>query len=186
MQFSSHLQTKNLICKDSIIKVVGLDDKSGGTCVVTQGRTAANAQPLYYRNCTFIASRCIVSFGDGYSIGSNHHFENCKFERVGTNPDFHTFALNRGWSDRHVFLDCEFGPGTKYNDVSWDGRSRRRITPLPGRLQWKPPPVQRLESEIGRARKSSPARPMRMERSGRRLRSASYGQQRANPTARIR
>ena len=120
VQFSSHLQTKNLVCRDSTIKVVSLDGKSGGACIVTQGRTAENAQPLYYRNCTLIASDCHVKFGDGYSYGSNHHIENCKFVRVGKEPDYHTFNFSRGWTDRHVLLDCEFGEGTSYNDVIWN------------------------------------------------------------------
>jgi hypothetical protein len=121
VQFSSHLQTKNLVCRDSIIKVASLDDKSGGACVVTQGRTAENAAPLYYRNCTLMATGCNVKFGDGYSHGSNHHFENCKFVRIGQNPDYHTFAFSRGWTDRHVILDGEFGEGTRYDDVVWGG-----------------------------------------------------------------
>jgi len=123
VQFSSHLQTKNLVCRDSIIKVTSLDGKSGGACIVTQGRTAANAEPLYYRNCTLIASNCHVKFGDGYSRGSNHRIENCKFVRVGKEPSYHTFNFSRAWTDRHVVLDCEFGEGTRYNDVIWNSRA---------------------------------------------------------------
>jgi len=125
VQFSSHLQTKNLVCRDSIIKVIGLDDRSGGSCVVAHGRTAANAQPVYYRNCTLVANHCHVKFGDGYSRGSNHHLENCKFVRVGERPDYHTFVFSRGWTDRHVILDAEFGEGTRYNDVVWERMTAR-------------------------------------------------------------
>ena len=122
-QFSSHLQTKNLICRDSTFKVTSLDGKSGGSCIVTQGRVAANALPVSYRNLTLIADVGHIKFGDGYSRGSNHRFENCKCVRSGNRADYHTFNFSRGWTDRHVLLDCEFGEGTRYDDVIWNSRA---------------------------------------------------------------
>jgi hypothetical protein len=127
VQFSSHLNTRNLVCKDSTIKVVSLDKNGGGACVVTQGRNADNAQPLYYRNCELIADLVHVKFGDGYSRGSNHRFENCTFTRHGDREGYHTFVFGRGWTNRHVLLDCTFAKGTRYDDVDWgtgnDGRA---------------------------------------------------------------
>jgi hypothetical protein len=62
----------------------------------------------------------MIQFGCPYGKGNNHHFIRTKFERVGDNPDFHTFVFDgRFWNFGHVILDGEFGPGTSYDDVYW-------------------------------------------------------------------
>ena len=44
------------------------------------------------------------------------------------------------WSKRHVFLDCEFGPGTAYNDVLWKRTGWQSFYSIKWTLTVKAPP----------------------------------------------
>ncbi|OGF44965.1 MAG: hypothetical protein A2231_08665 [Candidatus Firestonebacteria bacterium RIFOXYA2_FULL_40_8] len=122
-EFMSDISIKDLVYHDNTVKVEVQDDKtSQAACVDAQGQVANNdtALPVFYKNNTYISNICHVRFGDSYGRGSNHQFINCKFVRTGSDPRYHTFIFDGGWwSHRHVFLDCEFGDGTRYNDVLW-------------------------------------------------------------------
>ena len=121
VQFCSHSNVKNLICRDSVMKVEALDTKTENVAsIVAHGYSGKDIQPLYYRNCTLVSNICNVRFGDDYSRGSNHHLENCRFLRTGNDPKYHTFVFDGGWwTGDHVVLDCRFEPGTRYDDVYW-------------------------------------------------------------------
>ncbi|OGF44956.1 MAG: hypothetical protein A2231_08620 [Candidatus Firestonebacteria bacterium RIFOXYA2_FULL_40_8] len=129
VEFMSDISIKDLVFHDNIIKVEAQDDKTSRVaCVDPQGQVANNdtALPVYYKNNTLISNMYHIRFGDTYGVGSNHQFINCKFVRTGNNPKYHTFVFDGGhWSHRHVFLDCEFGEGTKYNDVFWKRTSAK-------------------------------------------------------------
>lgn len=122
VQFFSDPYVKNLLFRNNIIKAM-VDQKARQVaCVVTQGQLKRSDAhlPIIYRDNTFISNICHIRFGDSYGQGCNHHFYNCKFVRIGNNPDYHTFIFDGGWqTEGHIILDCEFGAGTRYNDVFW-------------------------------------------------------------------
>ena len=123
VQVSSDPFVKNYVLRDSIVKVTGDDAKTyNGSCIVTQGIHTRTAEmlPVYYRNCTFISNTCNVKFGDGYGVGSNHRFENCRFVKVGKHAKYTTFRFGRGYPCKnHVLLDCTFEGGASPDKVEW-------------------------------------------------------------------
>ena len=122
-EFFSDETITDLVFRDNIIKVVAEDEKTTQVaCIVTHGHPhkADTSLPVWYRNCTLMSNTCVVRFGDYYGKGSNHHFVNCRLERIGAEDRFRTFIVDGAyWSKRHVLLDCEFGEGTAPDDVLW-------------------------------------------------------------------
>jgi hypothetical protein len=122
-EFCSDETIKDLVFRDNTVKVEVEDDKtSRAACIDTHGLPdkADTVLPVYYRNCTLVSNICHVRFGDSYGQGSNHQFINCRFIRTGRDPRYHTFIFDGSfWSRRNVVLDCEFGEGTRYDDVVW-------------------------------------------------------------------
>ena len=123
VQVSSDPFVKNYVFRDSIVKMIADDEKtSNASCIVTQGIYTRTDEmlPVYYRNCTFISNTCNVKFGDGYGVGSNHRFENCKFVKVGDHPKYRTFWFGRGYPCKnHVLLDCTYEDGADPGKVQW-------------------------------------------------------------------
>jgi len=123
-EFYSDYSNRNLVCSNSIIKIVADDTICRiAACVDTQGafNDRSTHLPLYYKDCSLISNICNVRFGDEYGQGSNHQFINCKIIKTGDNPNYHTFVFD-GHSSvfNHLFLDCEFIGGACYNDVYWN------------------------------------------------------------------
>jgi hypothetical protein len=143
-EFFSDDTIKDLVCRDAVIKVLATDDKTDQVaCVVTHGHPAKadTCLPVTYRDCTLISNLCNVRMGDYYGKGSNHHFERCKFVRAGSDPRYHTFIVDgQYWSRRHVMRDCEFGPGTAYNDVLWKLTSNKSFYSIAWTLTVKAEP----------------------------------------------
>ncbi|MGM0622287.1 MAG: fibronectin type III domain-containing protein [Bacteroidota bacterium] len=122
-EFFSDYSIKNLVYKNSIIKIIAEDTLvRKAACVDTQGafNDRSTHLPLYYKNCSLISNRCNIRFGDEYGQGSNHRFINCKIIKTGNHPHYQTFEFD-GHSSvfNHVLLDCEFSGSAKYNDVRW-------------------------------------------------------------------
>jgi len=122
---------KNLVFRNNTVKI-NVEDQQVITgrykemaCVVTQGlqdRTDEHL-PIVYKDNTFISNICNVRFGDYYGMGSNHHFYNCKFVRIGDDPRYKTFWWRRvGKSRNHVFRDCTFEGGASFDSMSPFGR----------------------------------------------------------------
>ena len=122
-EFFSDETITGLVFRDNVIKVISEDEKTTQVaCVVTHGQPAKadTCLPVWYRDCTLMSNYCVVRFSDYYGKGSNHHFINCKLERVGAEDRFRTFIVDGGyWSKRHVLLDCTFGEGTAPDNVFW-------------------------------------------------------------------
>jgi len=100
VQVFSDPYVKNYVFRNNVVKIVALDEKTAnGACVVTQGNPSRTPGmlPVYYRNSTFLSNVCNVKFGDDYGVGSNHHFEGCKFVKVGDHPKYRTFWFGSGY-----------------------------------------------------------------------------------------
>jgi len=121
--FFSDETITNLVFHDNVVKVEALDEKTIiAECIAAHGHPAKadTALPVYYRDNTLISNICHVRFGDRYGRGSNHQLIGCRFVRTGRNPQYHTFVVDGlYWCRRNVVQDCQFGPGTAYNDVFW-------------------------------------------------------------------
>ena len=143
-EFFSDVSITDLLCRDVTLKVEAEDEATSQVaCVVTHGHpsTAETALPVTYLNATLVSNLCNVRFGDYYGKGSNHHFINCKFIRTGNDKRYHTFIVDGAyWSTRHVLLDCEFGPGTRYDDVFWKRTSRKSFYSIKWTLTLKSTP----------------------------------------------
>jgi hypothetical protein len=121
-RFYSDTSITNTVFRNNVVKAEVLDDKvRRAACIVPQGHfRKADSVPIEYIDNRLISNICMIQFGCPYGKGNNHHFIRTKFERVGDNPDFHTFVFDgRFWNFGHVILDGEFGPGTSYDDVYW-------------------------------------------------------------------
>ena len=122
-EFFSDETITGLVFRNNVIKVIAEDEKTTQVaCVVTHGQAAKadTCLPVWYRDCTLMSNYCIIRFSDYYGKGSNHHFINCRLERIGDDQRFRTFIFDGGyWSKRHVLLDCTFGEGTAPDDVFW-------------------------------------------------------------------
>ena len=125
VQFFSDPYVKDLVFRDNTIKVtVGERAAASASCVVTQGSGYGRAPkhlPIVYSNNTFISNIRNIHFGDGYGIGCNHHFIDCRFVRLGANEDYHTFSWRQthGPSYNHVVRDCTFEGGAGLDKVRW-------------------------------------------------------------------
>ncbi|MGD8239291.1 MAG: hypothetical protein PVH68_12105, partial [Armatimonadota bacterium] len=122
-EFFSDETITGLLCRDSVIKVEAQDEHTDQVaCIVTHGHPdkADTALPVTYQDMTLVSNLCHVRMGDYYGKGSNHHFVRCKLVRTGDDSRYHTFIVDGAyWSKRHVLLDCEFGPGTAFDNVFW-------------------------------------------------------------------
>ncbi len=122
-EFYSDYSIKNLVCENSVIKILAQDDQvRKAACVDTQGayNDRSTHLPLYYKNCELISNICNVRFGDEYGQGSNHQFIECKIIKMGSYSKYHTFEFDGHKSVfKHGLLDCEFIGGARYNDVYW-------------------------------------------------------------------
>src|SRR5690606_3799493 len=121
--FYSDESIRDLVFRDNIVKVEALDEQTvNAACISAHGHPSKQetSLPVYYRNNTLISNITHVRWADKYGKGQNHHVENTKFIRTGENPNYHTFTVEGTyWATNNVVLDCEFGPGTAYNDVLW-------------------------------------------------------------------
>ncbi len=121
--FYSDETIRNLVFHDNIVKVEALDNQTTNAAAIsTHGHHAKGetSLPVYYRNNTLISNICNIRWADKYGKGQNHHVENTKLVRSGNHPEYHTFNVEGTyWATNNVVLDCEFGPGTRYNDVMW-------------------------------------------------------------------
>ncbi len=122
-EFYSDYSVKNLVCKNSIIKIMAQDDKvRKAACVDTQGayNDRSTHLPLFYKNNDLISNICNVRFGDDYGQGSNHQFIECRIIKLEDHPKYHTFEFDGHRSlFNHGLLDCEFIGGARYDDVYW-------------------------------------------------------------------
>jgi hypothetical protein len=109
--------------ENNIVKVEALDEQTtNAACVSAHGHSAKSdtSLPVIYRNNTLISNICNVRWSDKYGKGQNHQIINAKIVRTGSNPNYHTFnALSTYWAKNNIVRDCEFGPGTAYNDALW-------------------------------------------------------------------
>jgi hypothetical protein len=123
VQIFSDPYVKNYVLRDTTVKVMADDaETTNAACVVTQGNANRTPEmlPVYYRDCTFISNICNVKFGDGYGTGSNHHFERCRFVKVGDREDYRTLRFGTGYpSKNHVLLDCTFEGGASPESIAW-------------------------------------------------------------------
>jgi len=119
--FGDHSITNTLV-KNTRIEVSAEDDATRRVAaVVTQGTSSKESNPTYYKNTTLTSNIANVRFGDNYGKGFNHHFYNVTFNKVGDNPNYHTFIFDGGYSrDGHIIRDPIFINGAKYDDVYWE------------------------------------------------------------------
>ncbi len=125
-RFFSDTTISGLVFENNVIKVEALDAQTRlAAAVVVQGHfRKEDSLPVYYRDSRLISNTTIVQFGDSYSKGNNHHFERVSFERIGNNPNFHTFIFGGTyWNGGHVILDGTFDGGAAIDDVYWDATS---------------------------------------------------------------
>ena len=71
-----------------------------------------------YRDNTFVTNINHVAFGSRYATGSNHHFYNCRFVKVGNDPRYKTFR----WSNahpckNHIVRDAVFEGGAGLESI---------------------------------------------------------------------
>ena len=123
VQIFSDPFVKNYVLRDTTVKVIADDEKTtNAACVVTQGNANRTPEmlPVYYRDCTFISNVCNVKFGDDYGTGSNHHFERCRFVKVGDREDYRTLWFGSGYPSKdHVLLDCTYESGASPEKIQW-------------------------------------------------------------------
>ena len=123
VQIFSDPYVKNYVLRDSTVKVIADDEETtNAACVVTQGNQdrTPDMRPVFYRNCTFISNITNVKFGDDYGTGSNHHFESCRFVKVGNHAKYRTFWFGSGYpSKNHVLLDCTYEGGADPGSIQW-------------------------------------------------------------------
>ncbi len=121
--FFSDVSIKNLTFHDNIVKVEALDEKTlSAACISAHGQhtNADTALPVVYSNNTLISNICNIRWADKYGKGQNHQVKNTRLVKVGNNPNYHTFNVEGTyWAANNKVIDCEFGPGTRYNDVMW-------------------------------------------------------------------
>ena len=131
---------KNLVFRNNIVKITVEDQEvitgryKEMACVVTHGAQDRIDQqlPIVYRDNTFISNICNVRFGDYYGMGSNHHFYDCKFVKIGNDPRYKTFWWRAGGNSRkHVFRDCTFERGASLDSMSPFGTGDKDFT-----VQW--------------------------------------------------
>ena len=112
VQFFSDPYVEDLRFVDNVIKAVVEDSETKQfACVVTQGNADRTDKhlPIVYRDNTFISNICNIRFGDYYGVGSNHHFRDCRFVRVGDDPRYRTFLWDTGYPcKQHVVSDPVF------------------------------------------------------------------------------
>jgi hypothetical protein len=100
-----------------------LDQKTvSAACISAHGQSANadTALPVIYSNNTLISNICNIRWADKYGRGQNHQVRNTKLMKTGNNPNYHTFNVEGTyWAANNKVIDCEFGPGTRYNDVMW-------------------------------------------------------------------
>lgn len=127
--FFSDVSIKNLTFHDNIVKVEALDAETiSAACISTHGQpaNADTALPVVYSNNTLISNICNIRWGDKYGRGQNHQVKNTKLVKSGDNPNYHTFNVEGTyWATNNKVIDCEFGPGTRYNDVMWTWTSEK-------------------------------------------------------------
>ncbi|MEX2565254.1 MAG: fibronectin type III domain-containing protein [Cyclobacteriaceae bacterium] len=123
-EFFSDYSNKNLIFKNNFVKTISMDTIPAKVSTInTQGAYNDRSLhlPIVYENTTSISNTCNIRFGDDYGQGSNHRFINCKFINPGEHPDYHTFIFDgENAVFNHQLLDCDFGPGTRSDDVYWE------------------------------------------------------------------
>jgi len=126
-EFFSDPFVKNLIFRNSVVKVLGEDPSTlQAACVVTQGNAESEVSadtmlPIRYEGNVFLSNLCNVRFGDRYGVGSNHQFIHCRFVRVGDDPRYRTFIFDYPHlpCKRHILLDCTFEGGASLESVEW-------------------------------------------------------------------
>ena len=133
---------KNLVFRNNTVKVLAMDQSPITTkyptvaCITAQGdhqKHTENRPPVIYRDNTFISNIGHVQLGDSYGVGSNHHFYNCRFVKVGDDPRYRTIRIGF-WNRRtvgHVFRDCRLEGGASFDSVSFEGEAERDFT-----VQW--------------------------------------------------
>ena len=123
VSFYSDESIAGLLFERNRVKAESFDDETRIVAAVdVQGYpNKPESLPVVYVDNTFEGNRALIRFGDAYGVGHNHHFIRPKFVRLGEHPDFHTFVFDGGhYSQGHLIIDAEFGPGTAYNDVYWE------------------------------------------------------------------
>ena len=124
---------RNCRFNNNLIKII--DEASTGqhSAVHVSGAVKASHGPAYEggtdpvitcRNNTFISNVCHIRFGGGsYCWGSNVHFYDCRFVKVGNNRRYRTFVLppRRYTIKNHVIRDATFEGGASFDSVD-DGR----------------------------------------------------------------
>lgn len=90
--------------------------------VVTHGvhSSRPDHNPTFYVNDRLISNIANVRFGDSYGRGNRHTFIDTIFEKVGDNPNYHTFVFDGGYeSYDHEIIDPVFEGGAAVDDVWW-------------------------------------------------------------------
>lgn len=136
VEFFADPYIRNLVLRDSIIKVEARDEKtSKATCVATHGNPRRRDMhlPVTYRNCRFISNINNLRLGDDYGRGDNHYFIECAFERIGNDARYRTVqGMSSYWSCNHVLRDCTFkGVDASPERVDWGNAGPRDY-----RVQW--------------------------------------------------
>jgi hypothetical protein len=118
--FGDHSITDTLV-DNSIIEINAEDEQTlRVSAVVTHGTASQESNPTYYKNTTLSSNVANVRFGDNYGKGYNHHFYNVTFNKIGNNPNYHTFIFDGGYSrNGHIIRDAKFTNGARYDDVYW-------------------------------------------------------------------
>jgi hypothetical protein len=119
--FSDYSITNTLV-DNSVIEINAEDEETTRvSAVVTQGTASEESKPTYYKDTILSSNIANVRFGDNYGRGYNHHFYSVTFNKVGDNPNYHTFIFDGGYSrDGHVIRDPIFTNGARYDDVYWE------------------------------------------------------------------
>jgi hypothetical protein len=133
---------KNLVFRNNTVKVLAMDQGPIATkyptvaCITAQGDSQKQMEdrpPVIYKDNTFISNIGHVRLSDNYGVGSNHHFYNCRFVRVGDDPRYRMVRIGF-WNLRtvgHVFRDCQLEGGASFDSVAFEGEGERSFT-----VQW--------------------------------------------------
>jgi len=121
VQFFSDPYVSNLVFEDNVVKSLVRDGgATQAACIVTQGLQDRTEQhlPIMYNNNTLISDICNIRFGDYYGVGSNHRFNGCTFEKVGSNPSYTTFRWDSAYPSKyHVVRDGVFQGGASLSSI---------------------------------------------------------------------
>ena len=127
--FCSEPSVSGVVFRDNLVRVVALDRKAvvrGAFACCGDYRKPGHPVTLYENN-RVISNVTHVRFGEGYGLGSNHHFVGNTFVREGNDPRYRTIRIGYGNypTKGHVLLDNTFEGGAGLDKVSFTGGGER-------------------------------------------------------------